>query len=153
MNAIRTAALLAAAALASAASASAQIVHFTSPSRNLDCMMFLDENGRPGVSCDAERATWARPKAKPHDCPLEWVAANVTLEKGRVSVGSCRGDIGPLCLPPSAHESNPCRVLAYGRSARLKTLRCTSTRLGVTCRLRNGAGVGFRIAREGYRRF
>lgn len=148
---IRTLTAAALVALAASVPASAALVHFTSPSRNIDCLMFTDPG--VGVTCDVEHATWARPKPKPKGCPLTWVATNVTLERGRVTVGSCRGDIGPLCAPAGVRDANPCRVLAYGRSVTLRRLRCTSTRAGVTCRLRNGAGPGFRIAREGYRRF
>lgn len=146
---LRVSTLVAGAAVAFALTAPAHgAFHVTTPSGNIDCR----SDSANEVWCTVEKGRWG--KARPASgCPNDWFPRDVRIERGRVVQGSCRGDIGPLCLPPSAHESNPCRVLAYGRSARLKTLRCTSTRLGVTCRLRNGAGVGFRIAREGYRRF
>ena len=144
---IRTPAAPAVATLAAAASAGA--VSFTSPSGNIDCMAYSDA-GRPVADCLVQKAAWPNARARPSNCPLAWFPTEVTLERGRVGVGVCRGDIGPMCPPQGGSR---CRVLRYGASVRVAGMRCTSTRAGVTCRLRNGAGRGFRVAREGYRRF
>ena len=72
------------------------------------------------------------------------------LGRGRVSVGSCRGDIGPLCV----EQTGDCPALPYGTSLTLPSkVRCTSRRAGLTCRARNGAGAGFAVSRSGYRIF
>lgn len=132
-----------------AAAASAGAVSFTSPSGNIDCMLWADGRS-PAADCLVQKASWPRARPKPSNCPLAWFPTEVTLERGRVGVGVCRGDIGPMCQPAGGAR---CRVLRYGASVTVRGLRCTSTRAGVTCRLRNGAGRGFRVAREGYSRF
>ena len=88
--------------------------------------------------------------AEAGDCDLDWIGTEIALGRGRVSVGSCRGDIGPLCV----EQTGDCPALAYGTSLTLPSkVRCTSRRAGLTCRARNGAGVGFAVSRSGYRIF
>jgi uncharacterized protein DUF6636 len=138
---------LAVAALAVPASA-LSLTHFTSPSGNIDCLGFTAP--APGVDCLVQRAAWPRVPPKPASCDLDWSATEVRIFNRHVRLGSCRGDIGPLCVgsgPP------PCHVLPYGRSVTIGSIRCTSRRSGVTCRTRRGRGVGFEVAREGYRLF
>jgi hypothetical protein len=133
--------------LALPAAASARAVHFTTPSTNIDC-----RGEGASISCLVEVASWPRLPPRPANCDVDWIPTQITLSSGRVSLGSCRGDIGPLCLP-SGPDS--CTVLRYGRSLVLKRngIRCTSRRTGLTCRTRNGTGAGFKVAREGYRIF
>lgn len=140
--------LVLAGALISAGAASATLVPFTSPSGNIDCMMSRMD-GALSVECMVEKANWKRAPRRPADCPLEWIPTQVNLNRGTLSVGSCRGDIGPQCMPAST-GAKPCAVLRYGARTRLGSLVCVSSRGGITCRLRNGAGVGFRVSREGY---
>jgi hypothetical protein len=85
-------------------------------------------------------------RPKPASCDLDWDPQSLALGHGRVSVGSCRGDIGPLCIDPA----DPCFTLRYGRSVDIGPIRCTSATAGVTCRYRSGRRVGFLIARERY---
>jgi hypothetical protein len=138
--------LILGALLAVPAAASAKDVHFTTPSTNIDCRGEGAE-----ISCLVEEASWPRRPPRPADCDVDWFPTQVTLSRGRVSVGSCRGDVGPLCLT----GADGCTVLRYGRSVVLRRngIRCTSRRSGLTCRTRNGTGAGFKVAREGYRIF
>jgi hypothetical protein len=132
-----------AAALAAPAVAAGQGVHFTTPSGNIDC-----RGAGSSIDCLIERASWRGPP-KPARCDTDWFGTEIVLSNGRVRLGSCRGDIGPMCLSGDAS----CTVLRFGRSlaVRRNGIRCTSRRSGVTCRARNGRGAGFRIASGGYR--
>jgi hypothetical protein len=138
---------LAAVALAAlAGAAQIHIVHFKSPSGNINCMLVTGE-GPPNASCLVKKAAWPHLRPKPASCDLDWDPTELELGGTRLFVGSCRGDIGPLCTPTG---EDACRVLAYGRAATLGPIRCLSAAAGVTCRRTDGRRVGFRIAREGY---
>lgn len=129
-----------------AGGAQSGFVHFTSPSGNIDC---LGSTKAPFfVSCLVQRATWPRRPPRPASCDLDWSPTEVDLSRRRVSVGACRGDVGPLCGP--AGSGFTCTKLAYGRSVDAGPIRCTSATNGVTCRYRSAPRVGFRVAREGY---
>ena len=144
----RALALLAvlAAALALPAAALAKEVHFTTPSGNIDC-----RGGGSSISCEVQKAHWPRVPPRPKDCDLDWVGTQLNLSKGRVTLGSCRGDIGPLCVPSSPGDRCTTRPTAAAWSSTRNGIRCTSRRTGLTCRSRNGEGAGFTAAREGYR--
>ena len=136
--------LIAVLALACAATAPAgattRLVHFQSPSGNLNC---IAGTAPVFVDCLAKHAAWPHVRQKPAGCDLDWVAHELSLGRGRVIVGACRGDIGPLCV-------HNCTTLAYGRSVRVGPIRCRSATDGITCRYVTGRLAGFRIAREGY---
>ena len=93
------------------------------------------------------QSSWAHKPAKPARCDLDFDPTQTDLSGTRVSVGSCRGDVGPMCFPSGAER---CNVLAYGRALTLGPIRCVSAASGITCRRTDGRHVGFRIAREGY---
>ncbi|MCB0880694.1 MAG: hypothetical protein KDC33_00540 [Thermoleophilia bacterium] len=141
---------LVAAALAACAApgaAAAATVHFTTPSGNIDCR----SDDPSEVTCVVEKGRWANQRAKPASCDWDWSPREVTLMRGgRIVVGACRGDIGPLCVPGGS-AADACRTLGYGRSVRIGTMRCASARAGVTCRARNGKGRGFRVSRTALR--
>jgi Family of unknown function (DUF6636) len=123
------------------------LVHFQTPSRNINCIGGSAFQGTPAfVQCLVRKNNWSRLRAKPASCDLDWDPATISLSRRRFSVGSCRGDIGPLCT----NTSDRCSTLPYGRSVDMGPIRCTSATNGVTCRYRTAPRVGFRIAREGY---
>jgi hypothetical protein len=133
------------AALVAPAVANADFMHFTTPSKNIDCVA---DFASPSVDCLVQKASWPRVPPKPASCELDWIGTEVALARGRVVVGSCRGDIGPLCVA----QTGDCPALPYGKSLTLPSkVRCTSRRAGLTCRARNGAGAGFTVSRSGYR--
>jgi hypothetical protein len=135
-------ALVALAAVAAApAAAGARLVHFESTSGNINCLG--DTTSPAFVSCLVRQAAWARPPAKPASCDLDWDPYEIQLGRRHVSVGGCRGDVGPRCF----HD---CTTLAYGSSVAIGPIRCRAARIGVTCRYAHGVTAGFRIAREGY---
>ena len=134
-------------ALAAPAVASADFMHFTTPSKNIDCVADFSS---PSVDCLVQKASWARVPPKPAGCDLDWIGTEIALSRGRVSLGACRGDIGPLCV----EQSGDCPALPYGTSLTLPSkVRCTSRRAGLTGRARGGAGPGFTVSRGGYRIF
>ena len=141
---VRRALVVLALVAVAAPSVSAQsIVHFRSPSGNINCAMFGG-----GAECVVKKQSWPRLPARPASCDLDWVPNNLGVSGTRVFVGACRGDVGPLC-----YAGSTCRTLAYGRSITLGKVRCVSARNGVTCRRVDARRVGFRIAREGYALF
>jgi hypothetical protein len=130
-----------------AAPGQSELVHFKSPSGNINCIGAAGGSLGPAfVDCLVRTNNWPNKRARPASCDLDWIPTEIGLSKRRTSVGGCRGDIGPLCIDPS----NPCRRLPYGRSVDLGPIRCVSATSGVTCRYRAIPRVGFRIAREGY---
>ena len=123
------------------------LAHFQSPSGNINCIGGPAFQGSPAfVECLVRKQTWHVLRPKPANCDLDWDPATLSLGHRRVSVGSCRGDIGPLCV----YTSDKCSTLQYGRSVDMGPIRCTSTAAGVACRYRTAPRVGFLIAREHY---
>ena len=138
--------LAAAALAASAGAAQAKFVHFTTPSGNIDC---IGSTTAPVfVSCLVQKATWPRKPPRPASCDLDWSPTEVSITQRRLSVGACRGDVGPLCGPVSSGLG--CSTLGYGRGVDIGPIRCTSATTGVTCRYRAKLRVGFLVARERY---
>ncbi|MFN8110536.1 MAG: DUF6636 domain-containing protein [Thermoleophilia bacterium] len=117
--------------------------NFKSPSGNIQCL--VTGGSFASASCLVRNATWPSPPKKPASCQLDWDPYQMTIYRKHVFAGACRGDIGPACQPGVA-----CPVLRYGHGVTVGDIRCTSARTGITCRLRKGRGIGFRIAREGY---
>jgi len=142
-----TAVVVALALAAQFAAKPPKLVHFKSPSGNINCIGQAAFAGTPAFAqCLVKKATWPRKRPKPASCDLDWDPQTLAVANRRVSIGSCRGDIGPLCIDPA----DPCFTLAYGRSVDIGPIRCTSSRSGVTCRYRSAPHVGFQIARERY---
>jgi hypothetical protein len=130
-------------ALGASASHAATEAHFRSPSGSINCYVFPGEGG--AADCVVRSASWKHLPAKPEACDLDWSPTEVQLGRTAVSVGQCRGDVGPRCYSGGGR----CSVLAYGRSITIGTIRCSSAPSGVTCRRTTGARPGFRVAREG----
>jgi hypothetical protein len=137
---------IALAAIACAASitsvAQAGTVHFESPSGNINCYVF--STPKSSADCIVRTATWPHPPRKPSSCDLDWMPYEVAVYGRTVTLGGCRGDVGPRCYAGSGR----CEVLAYGSSVTLGTVRCSSATTGVTCRSTVGTRAGFRVARE-----
>ena len=129
-----------------AAPAAFGYIQITSPTGNIDCIIASSYGG--SASCLVQKTSWARYPARPKSCDLDWARSQVTLQKRKVVLGGCRGDIGPQCIAGSAVK---CRTLAYGKSATLGTIRCTSLTTGMMCRRTTGATKpGFKVSKQGY---
>ena len=123
------------------------LVHFQTPSGNINCIGGGAFQGSPAfVECLVRKATWLNKPRRPASCDLDWDPQTISLSGRKVSLGSCRGDIGPLCV----NTSDKCSTLGYGRSVDIGPIRCTSATTGVTCRYRTAPRAGFWIAREHY---
>ena len=126
---------------AAPAAADPVVTHFKSPSGNINC---IGGTAPAYVECQERRAAWPRHARRgPSGCDLDWEPYNLSLGSRRVTLGACRGDVGPRCF----HD---CSTLRYGRSVDIGPIRCRSAANGVTCRYVRGKHAGFRIAREGY---
>lgn len=124
-----------------------KVVHFTSPSGNIDCYLSSDKDFGRFANCQVQDDNWKRHKAKPASCDLDWDPAEATVNRsGKVNVGACRGDVGSLCYEGS---SGKCTTLGYGKSVKAGKIRCSSSKRGITCRTTDGAQHGFRVSREG----
>lgn len=108
------------------------------PSGNIQCA--IDE---AWAMCQVKEGAWGAPP--PRNCDLDWISREVSLWRGGVHVGQCRGD-APLVCPYL------CRMLPYGTSISVGRVRCDSRTTGLTCRMRNGRGIGFTISRERFTR-
>ena len=138
-------AVLALALVVHPAQVRATFVHFRSPSGNINC---IGSAAAPAYAdCLVRRSSWPHRPPKPASCDLDWNPTELAVGRRRVSVGACRGDIGPLCVNASGGR---CTTLRYGRSVNIGPIRCTSALSGVTCRYRTAPRVGFRISRQGY---
>jgi len=120
-------------ALVGAAQASA--VSFSSPSRNIGCVL-----DRTGVRCDIAQRSW-RPPPKPSSCPLDW--------GNGLSVGR-RGKARFTCAGDTVLGSR--RTLRYGRAIRRGRFRCVSRRKAMRC-VNRRTGHGFALSRQAARRF
>ena len=123
-------------------------MHFQSPSGNINCIGGPAFQGTPAfVECLARKQTWPRLAKRPASCDLDFDPADdLALEPPASRVGSCRGDIGPLCV----YTSDRCSTLGYGRSVTWARSAARSPTTGVTCRYTTAPRVGFLIAREHY---
>ena len=131
-----------------AAPASAGLLHFKSPSGNINCYL-VTLDGKSSAQSLVRKADWATTPTKPASCDLDFDPYSASLDGQSVHVGDCRGDVGPLCYSPGGR----CSTLAYGHSLTAGTIRCTSSTAGITCRSRVGPKHGFLIARERVRTY
>jgi hypothetical protein len=135
--------------------AAQEIVHFSTPSNNIDCMIYTFDSTTV-ADCLVKSAAWKKLPVRPKDCDLDWSATEIGVNsetKGSkrtnsVFTGACRGDIGPLCGPVGTNDG--CTVLPYGKSATLGPITCTSKTSGVTCVTTVGTRRGFTVNRAGY---
>jgi hypothetical protein len=144
---VRCALLIAALGLiafgAAPAGGASPFVHFRTPSGNINCIGSVGGTIPVFVECMSRQAKWPHTPPRPIGCDLDWEPYNLGLSQRRVSIGACRGDVGPRCF-------NDCTTLRYGRSVNIGPIRCRSAVNGVTCRYVRGKLAGFRIARQGY---
>ena len=108
---------------------------FTSPSRNIGCMMMASE-----ARCDTITYTYS-PPPKPAWCDLGWGPSVVVGTAGRGHF-LCAGDT--VAGAPT--------ILGYGASRNIGRFSCTSRRAGMRC-VDTRNGHGFRISRASYSLF
>ena len=132
---LRLAVVLALALALTAAPAAARAGNsFTSPSKRISCAVFDD-----ALRCDVLRIAWRDLPPKPKSCDFDWGGAVGLSASGRPR---------HLCVSDAIDRGT---VLAYGKSWRFGSFRCTMRTSGVTCR--NRSHHGFELARERFRFF
>jgi hypothetical protein len=139
---LAVAAIAVVAAIAAGSAGASTQLHFKTPSGNIDCYLFSTQGGV--ADCMVRKASWPSVPKKPASCDLDWAPYEVQLVKTHVSLGGCRGDIGPLCYG----SGDPCSVLPYGHHVTMGGITCSSAATGLTCRRATGTRAGFRVARE-----
>ncbi len=108
---------------------------FSSPSRNIGCMMTAT-----GVRCDTKTHTYT-PTPKPASCHFAWGPSIVVGTRGRGHF---------LCVSDTVAGAP--KILGYGASRIIGRFRCTSRTTGMKC-VNTLNGHGFRISRSSYRLF
>ena len=125
-------------ALASTAGArTTGVSFFRTPSGNIGC---IAGTGPTYLRCDIKSGLRPRPRT-PRDCHLDYGDSLGMSATGR-PIFICHGD---TVFDPHA------KVLAYGKTFRFASFRCTSQSARLTCR--NAKGHGWFLSRASFRRF
>ncbi|WP_330359282.1 DUF6636 domain-containing protein [Mycobacteroides franklinii] len=115
--------------------------HFTTPSRNIYCVIDNDWP-RPYVRCDLNDATFAPPPRPTKDCHGAW-GRSVTMNIGEIPAFHCISD--------SAGGEN-LFVLKYGDETEVGPFQCSSREVGLIC-VDTSTSRGFRLAQQSYEFF
>lgn len=133
------------ASVVSAPKADPSLVGFRTPSGNIQCQSYANENDK-GVAvrmirCDIRNIANRLPP-RPRDCELEWGQAFEVSVEATPAERICYGD---------TVADDKLAMLPYGQSWQRDGLRCTSDQSGVTCV--NPSGHGFELSRSAQRVF
>ena len=123
------------AAFAGQASAAFRIVHFRTPSGNIQCGYTSGGGFKPELRCEIRSGVVPLPP-KPKSCEFDWGAGYFLGPTGRAQI---------LCISDTIQVRSP-PVLAYGRTWRGGPFTCVSRTIGLRCS--NRAGRGFFLSRE-----
>lgn len=119
---------------------------FTSPSRNIDCVISAASTATPArpaaVRCDLRERTFT-PPPRPPDCGMGPWAKSVRLARGAPPRFTCISD---------STVSDEAVVLDYGRHLAAQGFDCLSGRDGIRC-TDTTTGRGFRLAADSYEFF
>jgi hypothetical protein len=121
------------------AGATSGITWFKTPSKNIYCAWFHDGSSKPFLRCDVSQLT--HPAPKPHGCQFDW---------GRSFGMSETGKAAALCVSDSVHDKRA-KTLAYGKTRKFGSFKCSSKTSGLRCT--NRAGHGFFLNRDRYKLF
>ncbi len=121
------------------AAAQEQAAGFRSPSNNIHCAAFKQDDGAV-LRCDIAKMA-NKPPPKPKDCELDWGSAFEMTDSSQAD-RICHGDT-------AQDPSLP--VLAYGAAWQRHGFTCKSEANGVTCT--NAKGRGFELSRGRQRLF
>ncbi|MBB4380085.1 MULTISPECIES: DUF6636 domain-containing protein [unclassified Bradyrhizobium] len=121
-----------------AAHAQDRPIGFLTPSKNIVCQFFTD-NEQGVLRCDIMNME-SRPR-RPADCELDW---------GRAFEMSAKGAAGRICAGDTVMDAS-LPVLAYGEVWQRGGFTCRSEQTGLTCF--NAMQRGFSLARAEQRLF
>ena len=127
--------VLAAGLSAGPAAAAFKIVHFRTPSGNIQCGYVSGGGFKPELRCEIRSGVKPLPP-KPKSCEFDWGGGYFLGPTGRAQI---------LCISDTIQVRNP-PVLAYGRTWHGGAFRCLSQAIGLRCS--NRAGHGFLLSRE-----
>jgi hypothetical protein len=127
--------VLAAGLVAGPASAAFKIVHFRTPSGNIQCGYVSGGGFKPELRCEIHSGVKPLPP-KPKRCEFDWGGGYFLAPTGRAEI---------LCISDTIQVRNP-PVLAYGRTWRGGAFECVSQTIGLRCA--NRTGHGFFLSRE-----
>src|SRR5262245_40957193 len=105
---------------------------FVSPSGNIHCVYFADDEA--GLRCGIDAVSTKQPP-RPADCDLEWGTEFWLGIKAPRAERLCHGDTSAGDYP----------VLKYGATWTRPGIVCQSEKVGVSCR--NARGAGFHLSR------
>jgi Family of unknown function (DUF6636) len=132
--------VLAAAAVAVAsAGASSGVTSFRTPSKNIYCAWEHLSGSPQFLRCDVRQLDHQAPK--PRGCQFDAGSSFGMKPTGRASA---------LCVSDSVHDPHA-RSIAYGKSRRFGSFRCSSKTSGLRCT--NRSGHGFLLDRTTYKLF
>jgi uncharacterized protein DUF6636 len=114
-----------------------KVFGFSTPSRNIMCVLADDDANWHGVRCDVRQQTWKLPP-KPATCPYEYGSG---IRLGTDAAIDCATD----SVSSEVHTT-----LQYGEAATLGDFRCEVADTGVRCD-NNSTGHGFTASRSAYR--
>jgi hypothetical protein len=120
---------------APAVAAQPSVVMFSSPSKNIGCVI-----DRSAARCDIRQRDW-RPPPKPRSCELDWGFGLTVDRRGRGQF---------VCAGDTVLGSR--RTLAYGDSIQRGRFRCVSRVRAMRCVNRRN-GHGFALSKQFARRF
>jgi hypothetical protein len=122
-----------------AAGASSSLTSFRTPSKNIYCA-WEHLGGSPQLlRCDVQQLAHQAPK--PKGCRFDAGSSFGMNPTGRAAA---------LCVSDSVHDPHA-KSIAYGRSRRFGSFRCSSKTSGLRCT--NKSGHGFLLNRTTYRLF
>lgn len=137
---IAVVALAVSAAVAAApAGASSGLTSFRTPSKNIYCAWEHLSGSPQFLRCDVQQLAHQAPE--PSGCQFDAGSSFGMKLTGRASA---------LCVSDSVHDSHASSI-AYGKSRRFGSFRCSSKTSGLRCT--NRSGHGFLLNRTTYRLF
>jgi hypothetical protein len=128
--------VVAVAALAAGpASALPRVVHFRTPSGNVQCAYLAGNGFHRELRCEIRGGIRPLP-ARPKDCVGDWGGGYDLTPRGRAEI---------LCVGDTIQVQHS-RVLGYGKAWRAGAFSCLSQKVGLRCQ--NRVGHGFFLSRS-----
>jgi hypothetical protein len=116
--------------------AQADVFLFSTPSRNIECAVGLDEVSAD-ITCTIHERNGLPALAQPSTCLAPWGHHFTLLERGPVQMG-CGG-------PGARNTASHVEIAPYGETGQFGLITCLSLETGFECR--NADGHGFFLSR------
>jgi hypothetical protein len=116
--------------------AGADVIPFSTPSRNIECSVGMGE-GPSDILCVIHEKTGPDPRPRPAGCSGPWGHHFSMTERGPVTM-TCGG-------PGPRNTARHVEIADYGVTGRFDGITCLSERTGFSCK--NADGHGFFLSR------